>query len=191
MADPDYLDLTLADYLGRVAAATSAPGAGAVVATVVGLAAGLAAMSAGLSGRQLPEADRLAARARQLQKQAEPLAQRDAEAYAEVLSAQARPTDDPGRSDAVAEALSAAADVPLEVAGLGVAVLELAADVAGRGNPNLRGDAVTACLLAQAVVRSAVLLVELNLPDAGDPRRARAAELETAARGFAVPGPVP
>lgn len=187
MADPDYLDLSLADFLDRVAAPTAAPGGGVVAATVVALAAGLTAMSAGLSRRHLGEAERLAARARGLQQQAKPLAQRDAAAYAAVLSAQGSGPDDPERPAAVRHALSGAADVPLEVAALGMEVLGLAAELARHGNPRLRGDALTACLLAQASVRAATALVELNLADGNDPRRARAAALEEAAWNTPIP----
>ena len=138
-------------------------------------------MAAGLSRRHLPEADRLADRAVQLQQRAAPLGQRDAAAYAEVLRARGLAQDDPGRADAVREALSRAADVPLEIAEIGLAVLDLAAEVAREGNPNLRGDALTGCLLAQAGVRAAAILVELNLDDPDDPRRLRAVELSEAA----------
>jgi len=187
VTEPQYLDLRLAEYLDQVAAATAAPGAGAVAATTVALAAGLAAMAAGLSRRQLPEAGEVAARMKGLQEQVKPLAQADAAAYGGVLSAQSMPRDDPERSVAVHGALSRAADVPLEIAEAGMAVLDVAADVARRGNPNLRGDALTACLLAQAGVQAAAALVELNLSDDRDPRRARAAELAGVARAASLP----
>ncbi len=178
MAEPDLLDLTLGAFLTRVAEPTPAPGAGAVSATVVALAAGLTAMSAGLSRRQLPDAEAMAARAVELQDRARPLGQRDGEAYAGVLAAQRLPSDDPRRADALRAALSDATDVPLEIATIGAAVLDIAADVVRRGNPNLKGDALTACLMAQGAVRSAAALVELNLSgDEDDPRRRRAAEL--------------
>jgi methenyltetrahydrofolate cyclohydrolase len=191
VADPDYLDLPLAEYLDQVAAATPAPGAGAAAATTVALAAGLAAMAAGLSRRQLPEAEELAGRMRELQEAVKPLAQADAAAYGAVLSAQASDAPGPERSAAVRQALSRAADVPLEIATLGSAVLDAAADVARRGNPNLRGDALTACLLAQAGVRAATALVELNLADDSDPRRVRAAALDAAARQASLPPVAP
>lgn len=176
----DYLDLTVAEFLARVAAPTAAPGAGAAAATAVALGAGLTAMAAGLSRRHLQEADRLVARAVELQEQAMPLGQRDAAAYSEVLRERGRPATDPARADSVREALSRAADVPLEIADVGVAVLGLASDVALRGNPHLKGDALTACLLAQAGVRAAVALVELNVDDRDDPRRLHAAQLSRA-----------
>jgi formiminotetrahydrofolate cyclodeaminase len=190
VAEPDYLDLPLTAFLDRVAAPTAAPGAGAAAATAVALGAGLVAMSAGLSLRHLPEADRLAAQAQELQGRVKPLGQRDAAAYGEVLRARGRSQDDPERAGAVREALFRAADVPLEIAELGVAVLELASDVVRRGNPNLTGDAVTGCLMAQAGVRSAALLVALNLGDSGDPRRARVDDLVRAAQDVAGSLPV-
>jgi len=39
----------------------------------------------------------------------------------------------------------------------------MAAWVAGAGNPNLRGDSVTAALLAEASARSAACLVDINV----------------------------
>ena len=191
LAETDYLGLSLDDFLEQVAAATPAPGAGAVSATVVALAAGLAAMAAGLSTRQLPDAGELAERMRRLQERVKPLAQRDAAAYGEVLSAHRAGLPGPERTGAVREALSRAADVPLEMATIGMSVLDVAADVARRGNPNLRGDALTACLLAQSAVEATTALVELNLPDPGDPRRVRAAALASAARTTSLPPVTP
>lgn len=182
VSERDQLELTLAEFLGRTAAATPAPGAGAASAAAVALAAGLTAMAAGLSRRHLPEADELVAEALELQARAAPLGQRDAEVYGDVLRARGRPHDDPERAEQVRQALSRATDVPLEIAVIGSEVLRLSADVASRGNPNLRGDVLTGRLLAQAGVRSAGLLVRLNLGDSDDPRLARAAELARAAR---------
>ena len=177
MADPDYLELSLGDFLSQVAAPTPAPGAGAVAATTVGLAAGLTAMAAGLSSRHHAASEELRARALLLKARVQVLAKRDADAYAAVLAARALGADDPERPAAVRQALSDASDVPLEISALGREVLDLAMVIAQNGNPNLRGDALTACLLAQAGVRAAAALVELNLADDEDARRERAAEM--------------
>jgi formiminotetrahydrofolate cyclodeaminase len=179
---PDYLELRLVDFLRQVGEPTPAPSAGAAAATTVALAAGLTAMSAGLSGRQLSEAERIRDRALALKDEVQQLAQRDADSYAGVLEARARPADDPDRAAAVSEALSMASEVPLRIAELGTEVLDLAVSVAGDGNPNLRGDALTAGLLAQAAVRAAAALVALNLSDEHDPQRVRAGELVARAR---------
>jgi hypothetical protein len=66
--------------------------------------------------------------------------------------------------------------VPLEIAGIGAQVAELAAQVAQAGNPNLRGDAVTGAVLAAAAARSAACLVDINVGLGGlDPGLSRRA----------------
>lgn len=176
----DYLDLTVRELLESVAAPTPAPGAGSTAAVVAGLAAGLAAMAAGLSTEQLPDAEVLVERARAAQATVAPLAQQDADAYAGVLEALGVPRSDPDRGAAVRRALQRASDVPLEVATAASDVVAVADRVARDGNPRLHGDALTAGLLARAVVRATVTLVGLNLPDADDPRRERARALADA-----------
>ncbi|HET7244206.1 MAG TPA: cyclodeaminase/cyclohydrolase family protein, partial [Streptosporangiaceae bacterium] len=91
------------------------------------------------------------------------------------------------RGELVSAALARASEVPLEVAELGDRVAALAADVARRGNPAVRGDALAAAQLAAAAARTAAALVQINLaelPD--DPRPARAAQLAARAAGLAA-----
>jgi formiminotetrahydrofolate cyclodeaminase len=59
--------------------------------------------------------------------------------------------------------LHGAATVPLEIAEVAAQVGQLATGVAADGNPNLRGDAVTAAYLAEASARSAAALVDVNV----------------------------
>lgn len=170
---PAYLDMTVGRFVDALSAATPDPGGGAVAALAVTLAAGLCVMTARLSGRHLPTAEELADRARQLRDRAAPLAQADAEAYGAVLAAFRAP----GRAGAAA-ALSAACNVPMEVAEIGAELAAVAAAVAAGGNPNVRGDAITAALLAASGARAAAALVRINLADAeGDGRPARAEQL--------------
>jgi len=75
-------------------------------------------------------------------------------------------------------AISHAADVPLRIVELAVQVVKLAAALASEGNQALRGDAITARLLAQAGGRAAAELVRINLASTpADPRIARADQL--------------
>ena len=77
----------------------------------------------------------------------------------------------------------------MRVAEIGVQVAVLAARLARHGNPNVRGDAVTAALLAEAGTRSAGALVRINLSGApSDERFARVARL-LAELGTAAPDP--
>ncbi len=180
---PDYLELPVGSFLDLVAAGDSAPGGGSATAVSVALAAGLCSMAARLSTKQLADASGLAEQAEVLRERVAPLARADAVAYGRVLVAQrAREADD--HDGRVRAALSEAADVPLAIAEAGAEVARIAARLATGGNPNLEGDALCGVLLADAGVRAAVRLVEINL--SGEPgedgRLERARELvETAA----------
>jgi formiminotetrahydrofolate cyclodeaminase len=169
---------TLVGFLDEVGAKTSAPGGGAVAAVTVSLAAALTEMAAQFSGKQWNRADEAVTRARELRVRATPLAAADAEAYEAVIAARGKAGYD--------EALSLAADVPLAIAQAAADVGELAAELASHGNPNLRGDAATAALLAEAAARAAANLVEINLAEkTGDERIARVRELASGAAAAA------
>jgi len=177
---PAYLDVALGSFLELVSAAEPAPGGGSAAAIAVGLAAGLCVMSARLSTRQLPDAPDLVVTAERLRDRAAALCQADADAYGRLMSASRGPfgPDPADRERRVAAALSRATDVPLAVVETGVAVVALAARIAERGNLRLRGDAVTAALLAEAGARAAAVLVLINLEGLGeDTRRQGVAEL--------------
>jgi methenyltetrahydrofolate cyclohydrolase len=169
-----------------VAAREPAPGGGAVAAVTVASAAGLVAMSARFAA-QMPAADRLIARAEVLREEAADLADADAGAYGAVLDAYRRPRD-AQRPAAIRAALEVAADVPLAIVERAHEVAEMGVRVLRDGNPNLRGDAVTAVLLADGAARSAAHLVELNvaLGDLGPRRSDRAAAWCAELGGFAA-----
>jgi len=172
---PAYLDMPLRQFLAALASAAPAPGGGAAAALSVTLGAGLCAMAARLSAGRLAgeQAGQLKTRAERIQVASASLIQADAEAYGRVISALRSPAgDDPaGRERAVAVALSAAADAAMQIIALGAAVARLASLLAADGNPALRGDAVTAAVLAEAGARSAATLVGINLAGAPDDER--------------------
>jgi methenyltetrahydrofolate cyclohydrolase len=154
-----FLDEPVRGFLDQLAARTPAPGGGVAAAVTGAMAAGLVAMAARFSARQLPEAGLsgagdLADQADELRHRLDQLADMDARAYAAVLEA------GPGQRR---EALLGAALVPLEIAGIGARVAAMAVPVAKAGNPNLRGDAVTGAVLAAASARSAACLVDINV----------------------------
>jgi methenyltetrahydrofolate cyclohydrolase len=80
-----------------------------------------------------------------------------------VLDALRLPPERPDRSTLVAEAFARATEVPFAVTETARRVADLGAHLVAEGNPNLRGDAVTAVLLADAAGRCAAHLVELNV----------------------------
>ena len=171
------LDGSLGAFLDRIASGEPAPGGGAATAASVSMAAALVGMAARLSLEHMDGAAELVARAEDLRARTAPLAQADAEAYTRVLAAH-RPTKDlpsERRAELIDAALSAAADVPLAVAEAAAELGPMAAVLAENGNPNLRGDAVAAALLAAAGASSAAVLVAINLgPGDDDGRGAQA-----------------
>ena len=150
-------------FLELLAARTPAPGGGGAAAVTAALAAALAAMAGRFSGSQFPGADELAGMADRLRGRAAALADEDVAAYQAVLDAYALPREDGQRRRRVREALQEAAAVPLEIAEVAAQIAGLASRAAEEGNRNLRGDAVTAAILAEAAARSAACLVDINV----------------------------
>jgi methenyltetrahydrofolate cyclohydrolase len=180
-----FLDEPVRGFLDQLAARTPTPGGGGAAAVTGAMAAGLVAMAARFSATQLPGAGELADQADKLRLMAAQLADTDARAYTAVLDAGRQSSDDGQRRERTREALLGAAQVPLEIAGIGARVAALAVRVAEDGNPNLRGDAVTGALLAAASARSAACLVDINVRlgglDPGLSRRAAQAAADASA----------
>jgi formiminotetrahydrofolate cyclodeaminase len=186
MAEPSgFSSQTIADFCETLAAETSAPGGGSAAAIVVGFAASLTTMAALFASEHWEDAPGAVAQAQALRARALPLADEDARAYESFLVARRmdEAIEPEVRDAAIGAALSRAADVPLTIAETGLDVASLACELAERGNPNLRGDAATAVLLAEAAVRATANLVEINLATREDDERvARARELVEQAR---------
>ena len=156
-----YVDQPLGEFLALVAEPTPAPGGGTVAAVTASLAAGLVAMA----GPENPE------NVDALRRRAAALADEDAAAYSEVIHA---------RRDGVSDtdAMTRAAEVPLEIAATAAEIARCAAELFLTGRSSVRGDVHTALLLAEAATCSAAYLVEINVEAGGGTRdlvdRARA-----------------
>ena len=160
-----FADLPFEELLDTIAAETPAPGGGSVAAFTTEMAASLAAMAARFARGHWDGAAGALAQAEALRHRAAPLAEEDAVAYENVLTAMRMPKDlEPEvRNTLIGETLSRAADAPLEIAECAADVAALAAEIAASGNPNLRGDAAAAAVLAASASRVAANLVEINL----------------------------
>lgn len=180
----DFGSAPIGTFLDAVARAEPAPGGGSVAALSVAMAAALVAMAAAFARDTPFDAAAIRAEADVLRDRAVHLAGADAEAYLALVSARRRPGNDPARAGEIASALVEASGTPLQVAEAARRVNELALELVGSGNQNLRGDAVTAAHLAAAAARSAAVLVLLNLADPDDPMVRRAADI---ASGCVVP----
>jgi len=169
---------SVASFFDSVAAPTPTPGGGTVSAFVGALAATLPTMVAGLTlGKKKYAAHEEAMKevrrkAAALRGRLLGLARRDSEAFEAVLKArklpQASPAEIETRAKAMAAADLAAMRVPLETAQACLEVLELAVEVAAKGNVNAASDSGVAGLLAQAAAEGALLNVEINLKSAAE-----------------------
>ncbi|MDT7712016.1 MAG: methenyltetrahydrofolate cyclohydrolase [Pseudonocardiales bacterium] len=159
------LDRSVADLLDDLAARQPTPGGGGAAALTAAMAAGLLGMAARFSTSQLIDAAGRAAHADRVRTQVAALAEQDAEAYQAVLAAFALPRerDSDVRRRQIRRALERAARVPTEIAEAASGIATEAAELAERGNPNLRGDAFTAATLAAAAARAAAELARLNV----------------------------
>jgi formiminotetrahydrofolate cyclodeaminase len=132
----------------------------------VALSASLFAMTASLSTPQMTGASQMATEALAFRDAVAPLCDRDARTYLDVIAAQRRHD-----ASSLADALSAATDVPMEIVEAGARLAEMAAELAEAGNPSLRGDALVAAVLAGAGVEAAATLARINLAELPDDER--------------------
>jgi len=184
MGDPQVKlgDLTLAEFIERLASEEPVPGGGSASAVAGSLAAALLAMVARLSlgrpkyvayestnERALSLAE--SARARLLQ-----LADDDANAYGAYAAARkmVKETSDQQaqRAAAIRAAARAASEVPLAVVRECAVLLDEIAVVAGRSNLNAASDLEVGARLCAAAARGAAANVMINLPQVDDERYA-------------------
>ncbi len=166
-------ELTLTAFGEALASSAATPGGGCAAALSGALAASLAAMVARNTAAgdkyadRTDEMNRAAAEADGLRGELLSLVDADAEAFARVMAAFRLPKETPeekaARSEAIQAGYEAAVEPPLLLCTLSVRVLELALQVAERGNPNAASDAGVAALLAAAALEGGALNVEINL----------------------------
>jgi formiminotetrahydrofolate cyclodeaminase len=171
---------TLETLAEELATATEGSGGGIVAASTAALASALVILVARASHQDWGEAPAAATGAETLRDRAFELADTEAAAFSAALSA-LRPAPE-GEPPDLGPALAAAADAPLQIAGLAAEIAALAREAARRGTDDRRPDAAAAALLAEGAARAAAHLVEVNLAvTPGDARAAEAARAATAA----------
>lgn len=166
-------DLTVKDFLDKVAGNDPVPGGGSIAALGGALASALATMvtrlTIGKKGYEASEevmqhAQTLTTR---FQKEFIALIDKDSEAYDEVFACFKLPkaTDEEkaARSAAIQEATKYAALVPMQVARNAYEMMSVIADVARLGNRNAVTDACVAMMSARTAVLGALLNVRINL----------------------------
>jgi formiminotetrahydrofolate cyclodeaminase len=171
----DYLDLSVEQLLDELARETRVPAGGPAAALTAAVASALVAMTARYARDEWADATTTVAQAEALRRRAVRLAQEDAAALEDVLTARETPIDPRSavRDFHLCQTLGRAADAPFGIAETACDVAQLAAHVAERGDPEVRADAAAAALLAYGAARAAAHLVEVNLAAAADDERLR------------------
>ena len=166
-------ELTVKEFLDKVAGSDPVPGGGSVAALNGAVASALTSMVAGLTiGKKgyeeheelMKHISRLSIRQQEVFVE---YIDRDSEAYDHVFSCFKLPksTDEEkaARSAAIQEATRFAALVPMQVARNACELMEIIADVARLGNQNAITDACVAMMAARSAVLGALLNVRINL----------------------------
>ena len=178
--DQPLTELSVAEFLDRLASGAPTPGGGSAAALAGALAAALGSMVCNLTlGRE--EFARVADEIRRLLDEAEAARaalefgiEADAVAYGKVAAAYKLPRGaEPQRQSrlaAIRKASLGAAREPLEVTRVCARVLDLHSRLAEIANPRVLSDVVVGAFLARAALRAAAANVEVNLPALeGDP----------------------
>lgn len=166
-------ELTVKDFLNKVAGNDPVPGGGSIAALSAALASGLCAMVAGLTigkkGYEVSEdlMKTIQAFSGDRMKEFIQLIDKDSEAYDKVFDCFKLPkaTDEEkvARSAAIQQATKEAALIPLEVAYKALEMMSYIADVGRFGNRNAVTDACVAMMAARSAVLGALLNVRINL----------------------------
>jgi formiminotetrahydrofolate cyclodeaminase len=171
-------DSTVVEFLKETAGDSPVPGGGSMAAHSGASAAALTEMVANLTlGKKSYEAvsaemGTIAAQAAVLREQLVLDIDRDAEAYAGVMTAYQLPKETEAekmlRGVEIQRAMRMAAIVPLEVARRSGDVMDLAIKAVARGNRNAITDGAVAGMLARTAVLAAVYNVKINLDSIKD-----------------------
>jgi len=185
------LGMSVARFCDTLSAATPAPGGGSAAALMGSLAAGLAAMVAGIThdkkGKEefREELVRLGEEAHAIKARLALSIDEDAAAFDSVLAAHRLPRADEAqtraRDAAIQEATREAIRIPLEVMRNGVRVLELTDAIAVMCVRAAMSDIAVAGLAAAAAVEGAGLNVGANLPGLTDAAKAARCSAEAMA----------
>jgi formiminotetrahydrofolate cyclodeaminase len=119
-----------------------------------------------------------------LRRSAEELVEADARAYLAFVEAMrsAKGTSGDARERAIGPAREATVDVPHAIVRAAAKTVELAAELAVRGNPRLRSDAATAAHLGAAAAHAGAVTMAANIqPGSSDARLDEAQRLALAA----------
>lgn len=172
------MQMKLTEFLEELGSNSPAPGGGSIAALAGALGGALAAMVCRLTVGNSKyvevqsEITGILSQADQLASELACCVDADTEAFNKVMAAYKLPKateiEKNARSEAIQQAMVAAARLPLGVAGNCLTVLSLAVRVLAIGNSNAASDASVAGLMAHAGLHGALYNVKINLSSIKD-----------------------
>jgi len=178
----------LDSLLEALASKEPAPASGSAAAAVLAAAAALLEKCASVSTTHMPDAASVHAKAHALRLHAEELIEQDTYAYLEFVVAQRSAKELTGNelADALQPSAARTVEVPLDIVRSSAEVAELADQLAARGNPKLRADAVISAMLCSAVADAGTVLIGVNVgvKPGSSSRDGRLAEAKRIARSL-------
>jgi len=171
-------ELTIKEFLEKIASNSPAPGGGSVAALSAALAASLTEMVAKLTiGKKGYEAveDEMKAVARDAVKFKHKLVQaidKDSDAYKDVITAIKLPgstgAEKRNREKAIQNGLKQATLIPMAIAEDAARVMELAGRAIAKGNKNTIPDGAVGVMMAKTAILSALYNAKINLSSIKD-----------------------
>ena len=166
-------ELTIKEFLEKIASGTPTPGGGSVAALSTALAASLTEMVANLTiGKKgydnvEDEMRAVAQSTLRLRNKLVSAIENDSDAYNEVMTALKLPGNTEAekhhREEMIQSGLKQATLVPMAVAEDAIWVMELAGKMVAKGNKNAITDGAVAVMMAKTAVLSALYNVRINL----------------------------
>lgn len=171
-------ELTIKEFLEKIASGSPTPGGGSVAALSAALAASLTEMTANLTiGKKGYEAvgdemNAVAQDALQLKKKLISAIDNDSDAYNDVITAIKLPGNSESekrhRKEMLQNGLKKATLVPMAVAEDAIHIMELAGKTVTKGNKNSITDGTVGVIMAKAAVLSALYNARINLISIND-----------------------
>ena len=169
METESFGQLSIDEFLHRLASDSPTPGGGSVAALTGSLAAGLGRMACALTPEnpKFPAVnERISETAQRLERAGQMLHRlmdEDATAYDELRAALKLDKSNPERSRQIRQAATLSAEVPLETAAIAQRVLRDLSGLTAIANPNLKSDLMAGLYLALTASLAAGAIVNANL----------------------------
>lgn len=171
-SDSKLISMTLQAFANETASESPAPGGGSISAYTGALGVSLATMVANLSAHKKGWEDKIdyfsdaAERGQGIKDELLKLVDSDTHAFNRIMDAFRLPkntdAEKAARKQAIHDATAYAINVPLEVMKMASAAMDLALEMAEKGNPNSVTDAAVGGLCARTAAEGAFLNIKIN-----------------------------